>query len=67
MNFSSHSNHLWVLKVFFEINESEWVGAWVKHISNVMSLMSTLYSYTLQLVLINKCCIEYEWIRVVGF
>ena len=25
-------------------------------------LMSTLYSYSLQPILINQCCIEYEWI-----
>ena len=29
-------------------------------ISNGMSLMSTLYSYSLQTVLINQCSVEYE-------
>ena len=34
------------------------------HISNGMSLMSMLYTYSLQPVLINQRCWEYEWIRV---
>ena len=50
---------------FFKIYESKWVGVWIKHISNVISLMSTLYLYSLQPVLINKCCSEYKWIKVV--
>ena len=38
---------------------------WIKHISNGMSLMPTLYSYSLQPVLINQSCSEHEWNRVV--
>ena len=36
-------------------------------VSYIMSLMSTLYSYSMQPELINQCCTEYEWIRVVEF
>ena len=43
---------------------NEWVGVWIKLISNVMSLMSTLSTYSFQPVLINhQCWTEYEWIR----
>ena len=48
---------------FMSLNEY----VWIKHISNVMSLMSVLYSYSLQPVSINQHCSEYEWIRVVEF
>ena len=36
----------------------------MNHISIGMSLMSTFKAYSLQPVLINQRCSEYEWIRV---
>ena len=32
-----------------------------------MSLITTLYSYSLQPILINQCWTEYEWIRLIKF
>ena len=40
--------------------EFKWVGLWIKHISNGMSLMPTLYAYSLQPVLIDQRSSEYE-------
>ena len=37
----------------------------IKHISNVMSLILTFYSYSLQPVLINQCCSDNEWIKAI--
>ena len=35
----------------------------MKHILNVMSLMSTLHAYSLQTVVINQRCSEFEYCR----
>ena len=54
---SSHTYNFWYLhrfmcQTYFECYEF---------------VISTLYSYSLQPVLINQCCSEYEWFRVVEF
>ena len=65
--FESFESFASIISIFFLIYASEWEGIWIKYVLISMSLMSTLYSYSLQSVLINQCWTEYEWIRVVEF
>ena len=50
--------------IWFDSFESECEGLWTKHISNGMGLMSMLFIYSLQHVLINQRCCKYKWIRI---
>ena len=52
-----------VIRAFFSYYGCKWVSLWVKHISNGMGLTTALYLYSLQPMLINQRCNEYEWIR----
>ena len=36
----------------------------IQHISNGMSLLARLHAHLLQSVLVNRCCSEYEQIKV---